>query len=69
VGVLQLEGTFSIVRTNLRPWLKFYRTGGGLFYVKIISIVVFPLALRPDYGSRSPVGRLRDHTLWTHHTR
>jgi len=48
--------------------LNFVVSGGGLCCVKFISVILLPLALQPDYGSRSPLGRLRDHTHWRHHT-
>jgi hypothetical protein len=48
--------------------LNFIVSGGGLCYVKTISIIVFSRALWPDYGSGSPLVRLPDQTHWTHHT-
>jgi hypothetical protein len=34
----------------------------------IINIDFFPVAFRPDSGSRPPLTGLRDHIYWTHRT-
>ena len=51
------------------PPFTFYSNHCSSFDAAKSGVFFFCVVLRPDYGSRSPLRGLRDHTQWTHHNR
>jgi hypothetical protein len=69
--ILQLRGSVNHYATRfccLMPQAKKYNSWSSLTNEHNRTEVIFPVALRADAGTWSPLTGLRDHTHWAHNT-